>query len=456
MSALSHKWLIGVKLMEGRGKFVSARKILSDPPSPSMIWNLAEVPKEIKDYMSFDSKGLMQDAWKDVEPYLKKSPKSTIGYTHIASIVCKLNEPFTESMDPDELEALATSVIGPQPVTDKKGTVRWYWRGQLHREDGPASEYVNGSKGWWRNGKRHRDVGPAVEYANGDKEWWRNGEPHRDDGPAIEHVDGYKAWYRNGLLHREDGPAVEWPNEFKSWYRNGQLHRDDGPAIERADGTKVWYRNGVKVEPFTESIDFDSEEVPKIAHFDDSSVPPPDDEVVETIWGSVLMKWDWFLTDAKKDWFVWDVMLGHDRIGRIKRRNRWMPHCYYIEVPEELLNSYNNTYQNSDLYALVRQLADYWGREKGLTRVNESKFDSEEAEAVAGAKLKNYAVFYLGDGSLSCPTVSYQKLEGLSVKDIERHWKEHYPLSTVVRIEAISNRCVTSPALNVVNNLLVT
>ena len=244
MSALSHKWLIGVKLMEGRGKFVSARKILSDPPSPSMIWNLAEVPKEIKDYMSFDSKGLMQDAWKDVEPYLKKSPKSTIGYTHIASIVCKLNEPFTESMDPDELEALATSVIGPQPVTDKKGTVRWYWRGQLHREDGPASEYVNGSKGWWRNGKRHRDDGPAVEYANGDKEWWRNGEPHRDDGPAIEHVDGYKAWYRNGLLHREDGPAVEWPNEFKSWYRNGQLHRDDGPAIERANGYKEWYRNG--------------------------------------------------------------------------------------------------------------------------------------------------------------------------------------------------------------------
>ena len=474
MSALSHKWLIGVKLMEGRGKFVSARKILSDPPSPSMIWNLAEVPKEIKDYMSFDSKGLMQDAWKDVEPYLKKSPKSTIGYTHIASIVCKLNEPFTESMDPDELEALATSVMGPQPETDKEGSVHWYWRGRLHREDGPAIEWANGTKEWYRNGVSVEPftesmdpdelealatsvMGPQPETdEEGNVHWYWKGRLHRDDGPAIECVDGFKAWCRNGRFHRDDGPAVEWPNEFKSWYRNGQLHRDDGPAIERADGTKVWYRNGVKVKPFTESIDFDSEEVPKIAHFDDSSVPPPDDEVVETIWGSVLMKWDWFLTDAKKDWFVWDVMLGHDRIGRIKRRNRWMPHCYYIEVPEELLNSYNNTYQNSDLYALVRQLADYWGREKGLTRVNESKFDSEEAEAVAGAKLKNYAVFYLGDGSLSCPTVSYQKLEGLSVKDIERHWKEHYPLSTVVRIEAISNRCVTSPALNVVNNLLVT
>jgi hypothetical protein len=148
-------------------------------------------------------------------------------------------------MDPNELEALATSVLGPQPETDEFGTVRWYWRGQLHREDGPASEYVNGSKGWWRNGKRHRDDGPAVEYANGDKEWWRNGEPHRDDGPAIEHVDGYKAWYRNG-----------------------QRHRDDGPAVEYADGYKAWWRNGVQVKPFTESLD--PEELEAIVF----SIPP--------------------------------------------------------------------------------------------------------------------------------------------------------------------------------------
>ena len=32
-----------------------------------------------------------------------------------------------------------------------------YWRnqeGQLHREDGPAVEYADGSKEWWVNGQR--------------------------------------------------------------------------------------------------------------------------------------------------------------------------------------------------------------------------------------------------------------------------------------------------------------
>jgi hypothetical protein len=78
-------------------------------------------------------------------------------------------------MDPDELEALATSVMGPQPVTDKEGTVRWYWRGQLHREDGPAIEHSDGYKAWYRKGKLHRVDGPAVENTDGSKEWWLNG-----------------------------------------------------------------------------------------------------------------------------------------------------------------------------------------------------------------------------------------------------------------------------------------
>jgi hypothetical protein len=30
--------------------------------------------------------------------------------------------------------------------------------GKLHREDGPAAEYGDGTKEWWINGKRHREA----------------------------------------------------------------------------------------------------------------------------------------------------------------------------------------------------------------------------------------------------------------------------------------------------------
>jgi hypothetical protein len=46
----------------------------------------------------------------------------------------------------------------------------------FHREDGPAVEWLNGSKEWWLNGKRHREDGPAIEYSDGDKSWYLNGK----------------------------------------------------------------------------------------------------------------------------------------------------------------------------------------------------------------------------------------------------------------------------------------
>ncbi len=70
--------------------------------------------------------------------------------------------------------------------------------GQLHREDGPAIEYLNGSKEWWVNGKKHRKDGPALEYSNGTRYWYLNGNRHRLDGPAIEWEDGVKEWWVNG------------------------------------------------------------------------------------------------------------------------------------------------------------------------------------------------------------------------------------------------------------------
>ena len=48
----------------------------------------------------------------------------------------------------------------------------------------------------------HREGGPAVEYVNGHKEWWQNGQRHRIDVPAIE--IGSKAWYINDVRLTED------------------------------------------------------------------------------------------------------------------------------------------------------------------------------------------------------------------------------------------------------------
>jgi (2Fe-2S) ferredoxin len=71
-----------------------------------------------------------------------------------------------------------------------------------------------------------------------------NGHLHRGDGPAVVYPDGTQHWYRNGALHRGDGPAIILPHGTKSWYRNGLRHRDDGPAIIYPDGTQEWYRDG--------------------------------------------------------------------------------------------------------------------------------------------------------------------------------------------------------------------
>jgi hypothetical protein len=48
------------------------------------------------------------------------------------------------------------------------------------------------------NGELHREDGPAIEYSNGTKIWCWHGKYHRQDGPAIERADGTKFWYYHG------------------------------------------------------------------------------------------------------------------------------------------------------------------------------------------------------------------------------------------------------------------
>ena len=87
----------------------------------------------------------------------------------------------------------------------KDGT-RFYYNnaGELHRDDGPAVEWVDGSKGWFQNGQYHRTDGPAIERADGSKEWFQNGQRHRIDGVAIDYANGYKRWLIHGVEMTED------------------------------------------------------------------------------------------------------------------------------------------------------------------------------------------------------------------------------------------------------------
>ena len=82
-------------------------------------------------------------------------------------------------------------------------------------------------------------------YSNEDKLWYNQDDQlHRLDGPACEYSDGSKYWFQNDQLHRLDGPASEYPDGSKYWFQNGQRHRLDGPAIEYSNGDKSWYIEG--------------------------------------------------------------------------------------------------------------------------------------------------------------------------------------------------------------------
>ena len=41
---------------------------------------------------------------------------------------------------------------------------------------------------------------------------------HNKDGPAVEYINGTKYWYIDGVLHREDGPAIEYINKSRRYW----------------------------------------------------------------------------------------------------------------------------------------------------------------------------------------------------------------------------------------------
>lgn len=90
--------------------------------------------------------------------------------------------------------------------------------GRLHREDGPAIEYNNGSEAWLKNGLYHRIGGPAVTSTVGGaitKYYWLNGKRHREDGPAFECIGGHKEyWFNNRKYSFEEWEQIVKLKDF--------------------------------------------------------------------------------------------------------------------------------------------------------------------------------------------------------------------------------------------------
>ena len=78
----------------------------------------------------------------------------------------------------------------------------------------------NGTKQWYNeHDQLHRTDGPAIIYPNGTQYWYINGTPHRLDGPAIESQDGTQYWYIHGnqLTEAEYYDIIQ-SEEHLNWY----------------------------------------------------------------------------------------------------------------------------------------------------------------------------------------------------------------------------------------------
>ena len=90
---------------------------------------------------------------------------------------------------------------------------------------------------WRLNGVLHREDGPARTYSNGTKQYYKHGYLHRIGGPAVEANYGYctkTVYYYEGKIHNEKGPAYieRWCNsELLKYFENDTLHHLQGPAV---------------------------------------------------------------------------------------------------------------------------------------------------------------------------------------------------------------------------------
>ena len=61
-----------------------------------------------------------------------------------------------------------------------------------------------------------------ITFPNGTTIYLKDGKLHRENGPAIEFLGSGKAYFIDGALHSDKGPAIYWPYEEDChWYVHG-------------------------------------------------------------------------------------------------------------------------------------------------------------------------------------------------------------------------------------------
>jgi|SaaInlStandDraft_1057018.scaffolds.fasta_scaffold108242_2 hypothetical protein len=136
------------------------------------------------------------------------------------------------------------------PTTDQEGTITWRSEeGVVHREDGPAITFDDGTEEWYLDGIPHNPNGPAITDSLGNKKWYYKGMKHRVGGPAIEFSNGDYVYYYEDLLHREDGPASSMGGELV-WFLHGKVvysdMTDTNPDFEDADLSEALKQSIIK------------------------------------------------------------------------------------------------------------------------------------------------------------------------------------------------------------------
>jgi len=75
------------------------------------------------------------------------------------------------------------------------------------------------------------------------------GDLHREDGPAIEYADGSKWWYIYGKFHREDGPAIEVDEYKEYWLEDIQYTEEEyWKKIKELNKCKLFKLKGKEIE----------------------------------------------------------------------------------------------------------------------------------------------------------------------------------------------------------------
>ena len=138
---------------------------------------------------------------------LKKKIQKTIFYQRLRII--DQSHGIQHVLDGKLCNLYGPAVTQFDPIPDRHGNIeiqRWYINSKLHRTDGPAEIYPNGTEKWYQYGKLHNSNGPAVIYKNGKKLWFIHGELHRIDGPAIMSLL-YNTFY---LYGKKIKPSKYW------------------------------------------------------------------------------------------------------------------------------------------------------------------------------------------------------------------------------------------------------